>query len=320
MEASPVRDVLRAHWLPGISNVTGKTTTPLKGWLTDGSYVLNQYDAVNGIWSFYTGVPNELTRAVAHDIARMAAACFESMHGVPSEKEIVRSTAWSLIRSYYAAFFAAHAFGRMFGDCVVHLEAFQSRKLNQAIAVSGLGPPAITDGLHVLVVDPTSQSFSLQKLANGPHEDSWSQFAGLLERLSYLSLSKTPYASSANRQTVSVLLDEIVDILRTPPATRKSNWLSYIRNEINYQHRHGAWYPHEDSKNFRHEVETILTSWHKQPTLPINPKSHPMARFSAACSALVALTRELVEEMAARNPDNDSFLKHQVLPVLKQAA
>lgn len=313
-----VSDVLRPFWLPGISEVCGLTTTSFKAWLTEGNFVFVNQPTPVGEWQFYTGDSQNMLRAIAHDFGRMSSASFESICAIPAINEIPRSSAWSLIRCYYAAFFAAHAISRIFGEALTQIETSQKKALSKAIQANG-GNTKIDEGLHLFKIDINASTFTIYKLQFGSHEDTWHQFSRLLDKLSSDILIGTSFSVLQSRQEVNVLLGDILDIMKTSPFQRHANWLSHIRNEINYQHRHGAWYPHDGSKKFRDQIGINISHWRKNPAIGKIKPDATLLRFSEACAALVGIARELVIEMSNRNSNNDSFLKHGALIVLKQA-
>ncbi len=313
---SNIADVLRPNWLPGLADISGRTTTALKGWLTERHYVFDSHAVATG-WKFYTTDLDGLLRAIAFDVNRMSCASFESIYGVIGGREIQRSSAWMLIRAYYSAFFAAHAIGRIFSESYTQIDRTQATAINLEIPTTGT-VPQITDGLHLITALPASQEFVIRRInRHGVHEDIWTAFGALLQRLSAQALV-SPYPNAADRQQVSSFIDDTIGIMQTDPAFTRSSWLSYMRNSINYQHQHGTWFPHERSGTFRQEISDNFSKWTKDPSIVHARNEHTLSRFSLGCTALVAMNRDLVEDMKDRNSDNDSFLDYAAAPVLEQ--
>jgi len=62
--------------------------------------------------------------------------------GITAVGNLPKSTAWILIRAYYAAFFAAHSILRMFGNLCIQLESPETFALDhvaQSFVQNGLG-------------------------------------------------------------------------------------------------------------------------------------------------------------------------------------
>jgi len=248
----------------------------------------------------------------------MGMAAFESIHGIPSRQDIPRSTAWTLIRGYYAAFFAANAMARIFDAWVSQMDKEQIIELNKAMVAIG-EKPCIHQGLHRVEIDPRTKSFSVCPLHKRSHEATWKEFGILIERL-VQELLKDSHSADKDAQEAAVLFLEILEVLRTSPCRNDYNWLSLIRNELNYQHKHGAWYPHYRVSRFREEVNRYIAGWKRSPSAMLVPEEHILIRFSKGCAQLVSLMRELLQDLNRRNPNNDSFLRHGVMRVLNQTA
>ncbi|HEJ0143057.1 TPA: hypothetical protein SLO74_002323 [Citrobacter freundii] len=313
-------DVLRPYFVDGLTDVSGVTDTTFKQWIESEPQVLDSYNVTSKQFNFYISNKETFLRALAFDISRMTIATFESIYDISAEYEIPRSTAWPLIRSYYSAFFAAHTLLRILGYGVIQLERNQSEKLTAALKYHA-NPPGvnISDGLHLVIYHKDLSSFSIQKLNNGSHEDTWSVLAELLSKISAeFLLDKNP-VSQQKKQFLFSQLDDLVKVMKSHPCHVRANWLSRLRNEINYQHKHGAWYPHEKSKNFRTDVYNNLSSWNKEPILKITDKAHYLDKYTQVCTFLVSLVRELTYDIASRNPNDESFLKVTAIKALKQS-
>lgn len=312
-------DVFRPYFVDELYEVSGLTVTTFKSWVESQPQILDSYDNISKTFTFYVGDKNKLINSIAFDISRMSIASFESMFMTQFNKELHRSTAWPLIRAYYAAFFSAHAVMRMLGYAVVQFDRNQSDKLTQAIRYHA-NPPnvSVNEGLHLVGYHKQLNNYTVQKLNNGSHEDTWTVFSELLRKTSDKFLLDRNPISKEKKQEFYTMIDGLLEILKTKPCQSKSNWLSRLRNEINYQHKYGTWFPHEKSKNFRVTVQDNLKCWIKDPNLNINLKSHDLDKFSQACSFLVSLNRVLVNDLSERNSNGDSFLKNSAMAVLKQ--
>ena len=231
---STLADVLRPYWMTGLNEVTGKTTTSFKAWLSEGNFFFQGIDANQNL-VFVPTHWDELVRSVAHDVNRMGIAALESIRGIDNPNEISRSTAWPLIRSYYASFFACHALCRVFSICVPKIDGPQSKALNKTLMAAGNTTQKISDELYRVEIDTGDRVFRMSKQVRGPHEDTWKQFGLLLNELERGVLSSNSSATTTvERQAVALLLSDLKKILQTDNHSQSSNWLSYVRNNINY--------------------------------------------------------------------------------------
>lgn len=315
---SVAAEVLRPFWLKGINNISGKSTSSFKAWLADGNYFFQEVD-VNNKLVFVPVNFDEMMQSVAHDINRMSIAAIETIHGALNPNEITRSSAWALIRSYYASFFASHALCRIFCLIIPMIDQLQSNKLNQAIKSSGwLGQVNyVTNDLYRVEIDHQNNIFRLLKLTKGSHESLWKEFGNLLLDLEDKILLNINVGTTSDRQDTVMLLRSIRNIIQSEHCTHNSNWLSYIRNNLNYRHDYGAWFPHDRSSKFRSSFTECTKNWKKDPlNLVSYSESQNIIKFSKGCILIVSLLHELILELEKRNHDNDSFLKYGVFHIL----
>src|SRR5207248_4554307 len=90
-------------------------------------------------------------------------------------------------------------------------------------------------------------------------------------------------------------------------------WLSVVRNNINYKHQMGAWFPYERTeRNYPDAYHQLCSDWN-EPSLTIPLKSRSGSdghRFLRTCIFIVSLVREVITDMASRNPERRSFHKY----------
>ncbi|MEP6960660.1 MAG: hypothetical protein ABI995_01180, partial [Acidobacteriota bacterium] len=109
-------------------------------------------------------------------------------------------------------------------------------------------------------------------------------------------------------QQVSIKLAELVDNLRFE-ASPKGNWLSTVRNRVNYRHDFGAWYPYRGQHPTGAVDDRLVLNWLHDP-MSINLTSHnegELRRFQETCSFIIATCRVLAEDMSERCSTGRSF-------------
>ncbi len=317
---SILQEVLRPLWLKGINNVSTGTTQSLKGWLSDGQFLMQSVSGIDGIrFSIFTASPRSALNAFAHDLDRFSSATFETVKGISRGVEIPHSTAWPLIRAYYSAFYAIHALSRIFGISISKLDAPQVTTLQAVARSSGFQADAakINADMYRFEFDPVAQTVIGTKLTKGSHESTWSQFEKLLQQLTTKILESTEGVITSKQQVVDCL-ETIRDILRTAPCGN-GNWLSHIRNNINYRHDYGTWYPHGAGAH-RDMVWGLLSRYKSDPmTIYSLDGTKDLVKFTKCCVLLVALLRVMIEDISRRHFENDSFLSKSAVLVLAQA-
>ncbi|WP_162820204.1 hypothetical protein [Microvirga calopogonii] len=314
---SKTQDVLRPYWLKGINEISSPTAQSLKGWLSAQQYVVQTIDPGSGRIEIFTGDPAAVSRSFAHDIDRFSSAVLETVIGIVNVSELPGSYAWSLIRCYYAAFYAAHAIGRIFGESVSRIDIKQVQALQAAATSSGIvdGVSTISDILYKFRFDPDSQILIGERLSkDGPHVETWKHFEKMLADIQNRIL-QSPTGITSDKQQVVALLQIIRDILTTNTAKR-ANWLSTVRNDINYRHEYGAWYPHGKGKHWG-EIDTLFRGMLADPlTLQDAPERKDINRFAKGCVLLIAVLVDVLKDISARHPANASFLKQKANRVL----
>jgi hypothetical protein len=112
---SIIEDISRPFWLMGLNQVSGPKLKGIGGWICDEEYqVYTPVTRTSFVLSFGDG--ESLLDAFAGDINRIGSASFESAVGIVRTNPLRKSTAWLIIKTYYSAFFSAHALLRMFGE------------------------------------------------------------------------------------------------------------------------------------------------------------------------------------------------------------
>ncbi|MDH4378392.1 MAG: hypothetical protein QE263_00590 [Vampirovibrionales bacterium] len=309
-------EVLRPFWLTGISEISGKAISPFKGWLTEGQFIFLEKKAPEEFVFLCTHF-NEMMRAQAHDINKFSMASLESIHGIPSSLDVARSAAWTSIRAYYAAFFSTHALSRILGYAISQLDNSHILKLNEAISLVDSNHTKLEAGLYRLELFPVENTFSIKKIKKNSHEGTWNEFGITVEKLSK-DILLNESNSTVEAQNTSIMLGNLLEIFKTDHCQSGYNWLSYIRNQINYQLTDNVWYPHEGSSKFRAKMNACIALWRKDPLELDGDNTPRILKFTKACVLTVALMRVTLLEIKKRNSLNDSFLNYGTSQLLSQ--
>ncbi|MBV6504873.1 MAG: hypothetical protein ILNGONEN_00428 [Syntrophorhabdaceae bacterium] len=306
---SIVVDAIRPFWISGLNNISGNITKSLPGWFCDEEFQVYEPLQPN-LFAVNVDEDRSLLAAFAFDCSRMAIASFESISGINRNSAFPKSTAWLFINSYYAAFFAAHAILRMCGVSCSQIGAQQALSVHKiAILFGTTNGCSIAQGFYKCVYDNSAKKLICTKFptsAGGVHESFWTEFYNRIRKMSNDILSTN--ALSTKIQQVSIQLSDLCDNLCYAHCNNGS-WLSFIRNEINYQHRHATWYPYKNYKSYYDQLYNDRWSWELDP-MTINlrfQKERELQRFQATCNFIISLCRVLVNDMAQRCSDGKSF-------------
>ncbi len=95
------------------------------------------------------------------------------------------------------------------------------------------------------------------------------------------------------------------------------NWLSELRNQVNYQHVYGAWFPHDMGPENRRLVESAKASWKKASDTFSTDKVKEMELFFESTSLVLALLREMLGVCVEKAGHKKSVFHDGALRVLR---
>lgn len=318
---SIIAECLRPFWAPGLNEITGNATKDLRNWLAGENYqIYSQSSADEFSTSFSEKAP--FLGALAADVNRMASAAYESIIQAKRSDTFPRSTAWMIIKSYYASFFAAHAITRMIGRSLVTLDFAHVRSVNKIASLFGMWTEDVRPGYFACEFLRGTQKADWRRVDSslgGVHERFWSYFESIIRGISAELLSIKAGMVAENQQ-VSVKLAELADNLCYRSSTR-GTWLSSVRNRVNYRHEFGAWYPYRGQNPSGTVEERLVNDWLADP-MSLNLTSHndrELRRFQATCAFIIATCRELAADMAERCPVGRSFQHYGWLAIARIA-
>jgi hypothetical protein len=310
IEVSPLADAIRPYWLAGLNEVSGYCRKELKGWINDERF---QVYVAPTETSFTLNVsdPLPLLEAYAAEINRISIASNETMASVLTTPPVKKTTAWLIIQTYYAAFFAAHSLTRLLGTNCLPLESAQLRSVTKISKLFGLDPLGpIGGGLYQITFDTAKkevQASQLRSMKAGPHEAFWRLFCERLDGISS-GILKSSAMTAASAQSAADKLSEVLNNLRFNNSTQGA-WLSSIRNRVNYDQSWATWYPYSQRHIYYDELVRHIDDWQLDP-MDIELVSHQekdLRRFQATCNAIMALSRSTAEDMAQRCSVGRSF-------------
>jgi hypothetical protein len=96
------------------------------------------------------------------------------------------------------------------------------------------------------------------------------------------------------------------------------NWLSELRNQVNYQHLFGAWFPHEKRQIDKELIQAVSKAWTRPAnTFDMESKHKELDRFFESTALLLSFFRELLNACMERAGDSDSVFQNGTLRLLK---
>lgn len=302
---------MRPFWASGLNEVAGRVEKGLGGWICDGDFQVYGPVLTNG-FTLHFADATPLVRSLAADVSKIGLAPFETLNSISRSRRFPRSTAWLIIQTYYAAFYAGHALLRMLGKSWAPLGHEEIRTIRRVADLYGYPvEKPLQGGLYVLNVDAANSGVNAstaRALGSRPHEAFWGAFCNEVRTLGKDVLSLGGGAI-ADRQLVSAKLGEL-EFNLTFGSCASGHWLSSVRNAVNYDLRLSAWYPYSGRRSYYDDLFRRLDEWRSDPvTLDLNSHGkQDLRRFQATCNFIVSMCRVSMEEMALRCPTGKSFL------------
>lgn len=248
-------ELLRPLWYSNgfVSNEDCRQS--LKLWLTDGNYYIN--DSPPDLSLFCQSV-DDVKKCLSLDAFRFAAHSAQTVYELEKSNAYTKLTSWRMIQTYYAAYFAAHSVLRFFGSSFSHLEAGHVRFLKDRCTSEAGYLPNLPSSYYLISLSPEARSLSFARYSES-HKDLWKCFLALLNRISNESLSLR--ASEVRKQSLSKKFFDLADALISRGRCPSGNWLSLMRNEVNYKSLHGVWFPFEKSTPTFDDLMTSVKDW-----------------------------------------------------------
>ncbi len=317
---SIIDGTVRPFWLPGLNLVSGPMLKGLGGWLCDEAYqVYTPCTSTSFILSFTDDAA--LLGSFAGDINRIGSASFESAVGIVRSAAMPKSTAWLIIRTYYSAFFSAHALLRMLGESCTPLEREQLNSIGKVANLFGASSASpMTGGLYHLRCNMGDKAIQGTAMSGSPHEAFWKVFHDRVLDLSngVLRLSSE---SLVDRQLASSKFSELASNLSFSSAGR-GRWLSSMRNAVNYSQKHATWFPYSGIQSYQKQLFEKISEWRGDP-MDIQLTSYEdkdLRRFQATCNFIIGCFRSSALEMSRRCLAGRSFHEYGALACLNMGS
>ncbi len=230
--------------LPGLGAVPAKEGG-FQDWITSGSYRPRSV-ASPLVIAFEDVAVAAFVPFANFDFERFALAAKESCSIALLEHNKHNLAGWPLLKLYYSSFFGAHAIMRSRGSGVVKLDRAHSFHLNQILQTYDPNSPQLSPGMYyytttqgtALAAGQVSLTMKPADSGAGVHESFWKLFCRFLQD----EAAKAANQGAADSNLFVAGAIELSEAILNG-ASGGGVWLSAIRNEINYQHKHDAWFP-----------------------------------------------------------------------------
>ncbi|WP_208021112.1 hypothetical protein [Paracoccus alkanivorans] len=252
-------------------------------------------------------------KSMSLDAFRFATHSAQTVFELEQTSAYPKLTSWRVIQTYYAAYFAAHAILRFFGMSFSHLENGHVQFLKTRCNSEAGYLPTLPSSYYLIGFLPDDQHLTFNKCSES-HKDLWKCFNVLVRQISTDSL--TLRASDNRRQELSQVFSNLSDALCQLGKYQSGNWLSVVRNEVNYKSLHGVWYPFSKAIPSFEELMAKVKDWRKASSDFGNPNHirNDLERFFITAFLIIDICLSLAQdyqgivEKAGRRSGNFSRL------------
>jgi len=298
-----ISEYIQHSWLSGIHEASRKPSKGLVDYLLTGPVaIVSQIEQKK--LEFTISDYKAVTDSITFDINRFSSASFESISSVSRLTNIPKSAAWIVISTYYAAYFAGHALLRIFGTSCSNIDTTTARHFTSIADTYGQrNGVTIAAGYYAARIDRSSSTIKIESMGDkGVHEAFWQEFLAAIKKTSEHVLGLDD--PSGNNQIVYLKLSNLIRII-TKNGKNGGNWLSFVRNNVNYRHEMGTWFPYTNqSTTFSNAILTKHGNWIVDPMsieLDLGNKDD-LLQFYNACIFIVNLCRISLHRISELSP------------------
>jgi len=326
-----ITDGIRQFYVPRLNMVSSTVGYGMRNWLgSTDAFIPDNFTSERSFELSFYDISSFLS-SLASDISRLSCASIESLNSISMAAEAKKFLAWELIKYYYSAFFAAHSTLKACGFGLVQLDRIILENIRQRANTLGMTSPTLQKGIYCFKVDPNNSkvSFFLVSKYNDSHKGLWHRYMDFLDIITGLSIetyelgsncikkndlavkpSKCIYSqmSLADAETVASRLEELKHTLNRQG---DSNWLSYIRNRVNYNHSFGVWFPYRSFDEKHLQIPELKDLFMLSPLCNqfAQDSSNELVSFVKCCQLVNSINYSIINDLAHRHPDNKSFLQ-----------
>ncbi len=270
----------------------------VKAWLREGSFYVT--DPINDGEIVLKNVGlTEIVPYLSFDYERFALSSLESYLFSREVRSQTGAVAWSLIKAYYAAFFGAHAIMRATGRGNVQMDSGTAVAIIDIANIYGvaLGVPVGNYDFRLTQHSDRTLDLILTSVdgRGSAHEGFWKSFYNFLS-----GLADEVAANSEQNASLTIGAISEVQAILASNGMNAGTWLSFIRNQINYRHEYGVWFPYTG-------VWSVSSMFSKIPStdgalfrLDLDASKKAIDAFTSCCLSLAVLNAQLSQALCLR--------------------
>lgn len=324
-------DGLRQLYVPKLNEVTKTFPNGTRYWLANSNQFIAAGSSQRDYFELTLYDINEFLACWAGDIARMTCASAETVAEIGESHGNKKFLAWQIVEYYYSAFYAAHSTLKICGLGLVQLDKQIIRNIKrQANTFDNSMENEISDGIYCVNINVNESKiiFYRVKKYDDSHRGLWKRYIDFIDVLCGSAVLTGQFDSSCIRarepseehpssvysqmptSDAQIIIDRIESLKTTINKHGDSNWLSWVRNSVNYNQAFGIWFPYTNY-NTKYNELLAIKSLHLLP--PLSPRFRyndeaDLLEFAKCCQNINSINYEIILDLAKRHPQNKSFL------------
>jgi hypothetical protein len=306
---------LRAIWALGSYEPQIPPESGLRHWLSQDNYYV---DSISSAKMFQLACRDraEFRSAMAFEAIKFSLNCQQTLFGIRSINEFPRISAWHLIQAYYAAFFASHSTLRLFGRAFSQLETGHVDHISFRAASEAAIFQKLEKGHFDVQFDENQATV---RFAHGgeSHKGLWKCYVNLLKYVSTKVLQVR--GNSRTLHEISTQFSGLETLLRSGGGRDSGNWLSIIRNEVNYRGPDAVWFPFSKNKTQSEDLFRKSSAWRLGQLTPMDCliAKTEYEKFFMTCVLVCQFNIHLMDDYCdivdKKHPSIKNFIKYRNL-------
>jgi len=319
-------DAFRPYWAYGLNNINVVGRDNFAKWIERARDFQVLAQVQPKLFQLTSRERKIFLEPISFDCNRFALSCFESVIKMEDSALLPKSLSWLLIKTYYSAFYASHLILRLLGYSLSQLDRNTINSVEKIADLYGYKNGInIEKGFYLCDFSSRNPNILFSKLDVGIDEGSHgAMWKFLTDKLTFISNDILTQNTDIEYQPISLKLSQLVVNLKYMGAT-SGTWLSKMRNDINYKHLYGTWYPYKPYEKYYSQIFKLIDSWKNDPIeIELNNLvGQELIRFFSSCQFLIGIAREISLDMNKRCSIGRSFhyygsislLNHVRIPV-----
>lgn len=324
-------DGIRQMYLPKLNTVQKISESGLRRWLaqSDSFIPVDTSDSNRIELCLYD--TTEVITCLANDVSRLASAAFETAMSIDECKKDKKFLAWQLVEYYYSAFYSAHCTLKVCNFGLTQIDSNMIANIRRRASTLGITLPSYSKGIYCAHIDSTSSKIILFRVGryDDSHKGLWQRYSDFLSVLSGVSVTTNSFDSNCVRSLQPNdstplcvyshlpspeshrIVSKIDEIKNAINRKGDNNWLSSVRNSVNYNHAFGVWFPFKTFDSTFSQFTGFNRLFLKDPlngdlTISGDTELH---EFVKCCQSINSINRAVLCDLSQRHPESKSFLR-----------